>query len=451
MTQSLRTVSPRVAALALAAGLALLPSIAHAEPGDELEVSVLTMGPGDHPFFKFGHNALRIVEKGRRKLDMVYNWGTFDFTPQLIPTFIKGRMKYWLSTTSMAGTVYLYKAENRTLDEQVLDLTAAEKLELKALVDENLKGDNRYYKYDYYRDNCSTRVRDVIDRVTQGRLRAAATEPAEYSWRGHTRRLVADDRGFYLALHVVLAGLVDKPIDQWEEMFLPAKVQAGLRRATVVRDGQEVPLVKVERRLLEAPGRAPDRAAPPVREPYMGLAGAALGLGFFQLGKRAKQSAAARVGLGLGLALVGLLFGFLGTFFTVVWLATDHAVSHRNENILTCAPWVLGLVGFGIGVARNRFASTSRARDVVFAAAAAASLGLVLKVLPWFRQDNWEFLALTIPMWGGAALGLRAHLGSFGAPATKAGPPSRKSADSVPASASSASPDSVRPSDKEPS
>ena len=98
------------------------PRLASAAPGDELTVSVLTFGPGDHPFFKFGHNAI-LVHDDVQRADWVYNFGTFGFdSPLLVIDFLKGKLKYWLSVQSLRGTIALYKRENRTIDVQVLRL-----------------------------------------------------------------------------------------------------------------------------------------------------------------------------------------------------------------------------------------------------------------------------------------------------------------------------------------
>jgi hypothetical protein len=95
--------------------------------------------------------------------------------------------------------------------------------------------------------------------------------------------------------------------------------------------------------------------------------------------------------------------------FVGVWIGTDHEVSWHNENILQLAPWAVALMGFGIGAARLKPASVERARWIVTTAAGASLLGLVWKVLPWMRQDNYWIIALCLPMWAGALAGLR-HL-----------------------------------------
>ncbi|MCC6213499.1 MAG: DUF4105 domain-containing protein [Polyangiaceae bacterium] len=395
-------------ALAVAIALFVLAPRARAEDGDQYTVSVITFGPGDHPFFKFGHNAI-LIEEARPRRQIVFNFGTFGFGSwTLLPEFLRGRLSYWLSTSSLERTVRHYRAENRTVDQQVLGLTAAQKRDLVAALRENALPENMYYRYDYYLDNCSTRVRDAIDRVLGGRLRQAAGAAARQSFRDHTLRLTADSPHIYFALDAAMTAQIDQPITVWDEMFLPVRVQETLREVRVPDDaGGERPLVVSERRLVEAPGRAPLRDAPPRSLPYYAGIGVAFGASLLALGRRARRSRSARVLLGALLVPLGLVIGVLGVLFALLW-ATDHRVAHGNENLLQIVPWALLLVGSGIGVARARPRSIERAYRVATSALVASALGVVLQVLPWFRQENGRVIALMLPLWAGMALGLRA-------------------------------------------
>src|SRR5262245_21822070 len=127
-------------------------------------VFLLTLGPGEHPFFKFGHNAIWIDPIGGAST--VYNFGTFDFgTPALIPKFVMGRFQYWLSTAGLEQTLWHYQADNRSIDSQEMNLTPEQRRDLKRSLEVNALPENRSYLYDYFWDNCSTRVRDALDRA----------------------------------------------------------------------------------------------------------------------------------------------------------------------------------------------------------------------------------------------------------------------------------------------
>lgn len=373
--------------------------------GAELTVSVLTFGPGDHPFFKFGHNAVWIHDEARGR-DAVFNFGMFAFdSPLLIFDFLQGRLRYWLAVHSLRATLDEYRSENRTVEVQELNLTPAQRLELARALAVNAREENKYYKYDYYRDNCSTRVRDAIDRVLGGRLRAASTGPASMSWRDHTRRLTADNLPVYFGLHAAMGDVIDAPVTAWDEMFLPSKVQEQLRRVTVPGAAGDEPLVRAERLLVRAE-REPPRDVPPRWELPMLAAGLGLGgLAALAAARAPRRRLAAQLAAVL-YGLYGLFFGLLGTIFVGLWAFTDHEVAFRNENILQFAPWTLGLAVLAAGLARGRARALRWARCLVAAAAGASLLGLALKASPAFDQDNAELIALLLPLWMGSLAGL---------------------------------------------
>lgn len=201
---------------------------ARAEPAEDLTIFVLTFGPGDHPFFKFGHNAILVQPKDESGL--VYNFGTFQFdSAALIPKFLRGRFKYWLSVSGMEATFASYVSDNRTIEAQELDLTPAQKTALWQSLRDNARPENREYLYDYFRDNCSTRVRDAIDRVVDGRVRQAGQRPAAMTFRADALRMTADFFPEYLGLDLGLGRPTDAPITLWDEAFLPERMRDLLR------------------------------------------------------------------------------------------------------------------------------------------------------------------------------------------------------------------------------
>src|SRR5579871_3370871 len=148
------------------------------EPGAELSISLLTMSAGDMAFTKFGHDAL-LVENTATGETRVYNYGTFIFdSPWLAVAFLRGSLRYWLSVSPLPNVLGHYAAENRSITAQELRLPPLERERIARFLERTERSDARYYKYDYYRDNCATRVRDVLDHATSGRLRAASSGPA---------------------------------------------------------------------------------------------------------------------------------------------------------------------------------------------------------------------------------------------------------------------------------
>lgn len=386
-------------------------------PGeDPLTVSVLTFGPGDHPFLKFGHDAIWIHDAAAGT-DRVYNFGTFTFdSPRLIFDFLGGRMMYWLSVSTLPGVLAEYQRENRTIASQKLDLDAGAKLALQRALQINARPENRAYKYDYFLDNCSTRVRDALARV--GATFVDRSVPGRLTLRGHALRMAAESVPFYLALDLVLGPRVDRPVDRWAEMFLPEDLARGLAAATHPRWAESgaksrrtVPLVS-EQTVLFAAHRAPPRSVPPAWARWFFLTGTIVGLAMFTLGVQATERRWARVLLGAALAVWGFLTGFIGCFLVYVWAFTDHVVAHRNQNILLCAPWGIALAVLGIGVAMGWPGAIRKASRVSLYALAAALAACALKAGLAPRQANGDLIAFFLPAW----LGITAALARLRAP-----------------------------------
>ena len=398
----------------LATALSLLvmsgARVARAEPGENLTVFVLTFGPGDHPFFKFGHNAI-LVQPGE-ETGLVYNFGTFAFdSPALIPKFLRGRFKYWLSVSSMEGTFASYISDNRTIEAQELDLTSAQKWALWQSLRENARPENREYLYDYFRDNCSTRVRDAIDRAVGGRVRQAGQRPAAMTFRADALRMTADFFPEYLGLDLGLGRPADAPIALWDEAFLPERMRDLLRDVRIPGESGDRPLVRSERTLFAA-RRPPKPDRPPSWTVYFLAAGLAFGGLLAGLGRLASNHPAARVGLGIAGSLLGLVFGTLGLVLLSFWLFTDHKAAYANANIFLLAPWSVVLAGYGLGAALGRPAATRKAFWVAATAACFAAIGLLAKALPGLSQDNLMLVAFLLPVWFGLASGFRSALWS---------------------------------------
>lgn len=375
--------------------------------GDHLRVDLLTFGPGDHPFTAFGHNALRLRDE-RTAQDVVYNFGTFNFeSPLLAIDFLKGKLRYWLSRSSYAATLFVYQRENRTITGQTLALTPHQKLELARRLEENARPENREYRYDYFRDNCSTRVRDALDAVLGGQLRAATSGPGRLTLREHALRMAAATFPFHAALSIVLGPSTDRPITEWAEGFLPEMLQASVRRVTVRDGGAARPLVASEQVIFPAQRPPPHRDPPSWTGGYF-IVGLGLGVLLFGLGVIGTTIRAARFGFGVVVALLGGVLGFVGCFLVAAWAFTPHAVVYRNENVLLFAPFALALAVYGAGTAVGRRGATRKTYLLSGCAVGLATAGAILKAFPWARQDNLALLVLVLPIWYGMALGARA-------------------------------------------
>lgn len=394
----------RLAVAFTAAGLAAAVA-AHAEDGDDLKVYVLTLGPHEHPFYKFGHNAILVEwQDGGGE---VFDFGNFAFDqPDLIPKLLRGRFQYWLSVGSVAETLKSYQAANRTIEAQELDLTPAQRWGLLSRLRQNALPENRGYLYDYFWDNCSTRVRDAVDAAVDGRVRGAGAAPGTMTLRDHVLRMTSNLLWEYVGLHFSLGKVTDAPPTVWQEAFLPEKLRDLLRLVRIERDRALVPLIKSER-VIFAAQRLPPPARPPRRTPWFVAVGLGLGGVMAGLGWLGRDRRAARAVLGALSALLGLVLGMLGLILLLLWAATNHRAAHANANILLCAPWTVALLPVGVGVAVGSEGAKRAAFLIATSALALAVAGLSAKVLPGPSQDNASFIALLLPFWLGLTAGLR--------------------------------------------
>ncbi|HET8656815.1 MAG TPA: DUF4105 domain-containing protein [Longimicrobiaceae bacterium] len=369
--------------------------------GSGLKVYLLTMGPGTEVWERFGHDALWVHDP-EHGTDWVYNYGMFDFhSPGYWGRFVKGDWIYQIGVEDIAQTMQEYTYLNRTVTAQALNLTAAQALELQSYLNWNMLPGNREYLYNYYTDNCSTRVRDALDMVLGGRIRAATdTVPAGTSFRWQSRRFLAAEPVVYSFLEAGLGPPADRPISQWEEMFLPEKVAARVAEVRVPdARGRLVPLVSSTRVLYQAVGREPIPAAPPRWIPRYLILGAAVGAVLVLLGVGAERRRfAPRFGFSLTAVLWSALAGVGGLLLIGLWAFTNHTIAYRNENLFQLSPLALPLVVLLPALAFGGRWAARPARVFALLVAFSSLLGLVLQALPWFRQVNGEIIALALPI-----------------------------------------------------
>lgn len=371
----------------------------------------MTMGVGEEVWERFGHNAI-VVEDHSQGTAIAYNYGMFSFrTENFVLRFIQGRLDYWMAAEEAEAELPKYRADRRSVYLQRLNLSPAERVELRNFLEWNVQPENTYYHYDYYRDNCSTRVRDALDRILKGRIQAQSQQPAAGNFRFHTLRLVAANPFLYLGLGLIEGQPVDRPNTRWEEMFLPLKFRDYLRDVRVTDStGAQVPLVVREDTLYQS-NAFPVPDSPPNWLLPLFLLGALLG-GLFYWGGSRGRAGAARYALLVGGSSWALLTGVAGAIMVGLWAFTDHAVAASNENVLQCSLLALALT-FLLPVAMgDRPWALRGAKVVALLIAGLSLLGVVLKVLPCFSQANWPVLALFVPANLGLAAGVRAWVTS---------------------------------------
>ncbi|MBA3498312.1 MAG: DUF4105 domain-containing protein, partial [Gemmatimonadales bacterium] len=366
----------------------------------------MTFGPGRQVWERFGHNAIWIHDPDNAS-DDAYNYGLFDFQQEnFLLRFVRGEMWYWMAGYPARQYVRQYERDNRSVWVQELELSSGAALELQRFLRWNAEPEHRFYHYDYYRDNCSTRVRDALDRVLEGSIRQqTAGLPTGTTYRFHTQRLTSNDALISTGLLLALGQGVDRPISAWEEMFLPLAMRDHVRRVTVPGpDGERLPLVRSERTLFDS-SEPPPAATPPAWLHWYLAAGAAIGGSAWLLGRRARTRGGARFAFLVVVGGWGMVAGLGGLVLAGLWGLTDHAMAYCNENLLQFNPLALALIPAGFGAVRG--GGTPRwATAAALAVAGLSILGLLLQAVPGLDQVNGSIIALALPAHLGIAVGV---------------------------------------------
>lgn len=334
---------------------------------DGATASVLTCDPGNDFYTTFGHSAIRITDTASG-IDRVYNYGTFDFdTPNFYWVFTRGRLDYQLSCTTFEDFMYEYAYEGREVREQPLTFEAGQVQNLFILLETNYLPQYRHYRYDILRDNCATRVRDIVYSAwAQDTVLQRTAEPASYR-RLLAARMKGDLEWWHLGVDIVLGLTADHRCSAPERMFLPGELEAELAQCTtsVV---WTAPFIVEPSRLLLPSHRTPLKASfPPVIVFALLFAVVAV-----LTWKRKMPRWADRT--------LFIIAGLCGLFLCFMWFGTDHWCTKWNLNVLWLSPLLLLIA---VRLERSpRWALWLQ--EVMFAAAAVYVLvcGLSVAIIP---------------------------------------------------------------------
>lgn len=365
------------ALLGLAAGMPV--------PAFAQQAWLMTYGTADRIEEQFGHNAIWIRDPAR-DVDTVYNFGFFDFDkPGFYREYLFGEMVYYALARSPQDELSYYRWRDRSVRAQQLDLSTNAVRRLTDWLEARVQPDTREFRYDYYFNNCSNRVRDALDFALDGALSAYATDlPARLDFRQHTRRLIQDSPLLYVGIHAGLGRLADRPRTRWEEMFLPAVVADTVAEMSIAGpDGAQRPLVVADRMLYQS-----TRPPPPARPGATWLAFLLAGLltaALIALPSLASQRHrfAALIGARAWIVASGLC----GLLLVFLWTATAHEAAWRNENLLLLNP---------LNFLLWRFRGGRVERIAAGAIALSLAASLALKPLPG-AQWNHDLLLWLVP------------------------------------------------------
>lgn len=381
--------SRRVSRLVLLLTLSGVVGAQQLSPG--ASISVLTVAPGDQVHALFGHTAVRVSDPARG-MDLVFNYGSFDFGPDFIPRFVYGQLDYFLSVSTYADSLEMWRWEERSVWAQELSLNPSQAQALFGFLAENARPENRVYRYDFLLDNCSTRVRDALPSALGAAIRLPPPSDPAPSFRA-TLDPYLERRPF---LHFGIDVLMGVPVDaitrpEWQR-WLPFDLRDALGGARLVDSGgSQRPLVSGTVTLFDT-GRPPMPGPGVDWAEIVGWIVFALGIG---------NGARARRWVDGGLLLFA---GVVGLLISLLWGVTLHHVTDLNLNLLWAWPthaWV------GWRVLRGRPPAWLRGYRL-----AAGVLALVT-VLAW----PWPWLPQRLP---DAALPLALALGLGGLRGLKA-------------------------------
>jgi hypothetical protein len=364
------------------------------QSGQNVTISLLTMGSGNEVWELFGHDAIWIHDNVTGR-DTVFNWGVFNFNqPRFIQHFLQGRMWYAMGGDPLPLQLAVYRYLNRTVVSQELDLTPAQRDSVLGQIQWYARPENVNYRYDYYQDNCASRVRDIIDRAVGGQIRAKAGGLSGTTYRSHSLRLMQVNKPIMLGVDIGLGRPADRELTQWQEMFLPRKLHDFVAKLEISDSSGKRPLVKRETVLFQAT-RGPEAEAPPTLWPWLLATGLIVAFVFLVLGRR-HRGRIARVAAAVIVSVWALAAGLLGILLTLLWAVTDHVFAHSNENLLLFNPLWLVLAVIAIPALWTGRESVPF-RRWAFALAGLATLALLAHVVRLSAQDNLAVIGLALP------------------------------------------------------
>ena len=371
-----------------------------AAAGEDLDVALITVGPGEEVWERFGHNAILItLHSSGGPEQLLFNYGMFDFAQQnFYLNFARGRMLYRIATSDAAEDFATYEAEGRWIVRQDLNMPPERRAALFAYLSDNALPEHAQYRYEYFTANCSTRVRDALNDALGGAIKAQTIAPSRgFTYRMDTLRLMRAEPLLMLGMDAGLGPFADRRLTYWDESFVPMEFMRHVRDVRLADGhGGTQPLVARETliakaRLAEPPEFPPDWIWQALA---IGIAGALCLFGLAQLRARAW----ARVVFALGASSIALVCGLGGVTLIVLWTLTEHISAWRNENLLLIDPLCLLLLPAWLGSLRRHWLPSTFARRSAIAIALLAALALFIKVFPAFPQDNRVWIALLLPL-----------------------------------------------------
>jgi hypothetical protein len=365
-------------------------------------IGLVTMDPGETYWERFGHNAILVApEDGSEPL--LYNYGYFDFDePGFLLRFARGDMRYRLVEIPLADDLAYYRDAGRGVDLLWLDVAPDKALRLAEFLRWNARPENAGYRYDYFTDNCATRVRDALDDALDGALQRQLNGRSHgLTYRDEALRLGAPVAWMALGMHIGMGPFGDRPLSLWQEAFVPMRLRDDLREV-LTTEGHPVIVAEQTLNVARLPPEPPE--SPRWRTAFLAT-GLALAAAFAGL-----RRWRARIAAGLALAWWSLL-ALSGLGLAALWGLTSHVAAFGNENLLLFNPLCLLLLPGAFALARGREPGRGFRRALMLIATL-AGIAVFLKLLPFRVQSNGDWIALVLPLQALLALSYRQRPGA---------------------------------------
>ena len=309
---------------------------------DKAFISVLTCSEGEELYSAFGHSAIRVCDT-EKNIDYVFNYGTFNFnTPNFYLKFANGKLNYMISYGYFKRFLPEYFKENRSVNEQILNLNSNEKQRIFDALVTNYKPENRYYKYDFFYDNCATRIYKIISENIDGEIITNKGNKEQPSFRTYLHHYLDNSPWVETGLNILLGIPTDKKATLEQSAFLPDFLMQLLDQVKVKDGNCTKKLVASNTLLLER-----DKSI--LQEP---LFIAPSFLFWLLLSVIITITLINKAQLNSALKIFDrtlfILAGFIGLLLLYLWLITDHQVTRYNFNILWSFPTLL-IIGIRIG------------------------------------------------------------------------------------------------------
>ncbi|MCD8411838.1 lipoprotein N-acyltransferase Lnb domain-containing protein [Tenacibaculum finnmarkense] len=297
------------------------------ELSNNAQISIITSGPGEVLYEKFGHSAIRVKDPVLN-FDLIYNYGIFDFeNPTFYADFTKGFMKYKLAKYPFYLALKNAQYYKRWVKEQVLNLSQAQKNEFFTILEINILPENAGYLYDPYFDNCATKPRDIIKKVVGKNLIFKDDFVTQkMSLRELMNNEIHQNTWGSLGINIALGSRLDKIATPSEYLYLPDYVFEALKISKVLKDGKKENIISKTNILLDFNEKQPksDNFSPFLIILILSLLGLYITYKDYKNAKRSKS-------------LDFILFfttGITGVLIVYLWFFTNHSTAPNNFNFL---------------------------------------------------------------------------------------------------------------------